>query len=248
MTTFEKYGLKIFGLIFFLIPGIIFAKEMIFLLNRDGIKTYQDFFSFIFMLLFSAFVIFMGLSWIFPGLFSSLFKPKMEKCIVCSKYSADILVIDGNKKYERYCRNHLLEKFSQAFLVFPHKMVVFYPEQEREYCGSIYPYFPIDEMVSVYKFQKEDTMKIQEIIDTITGKCAQCDKNIARVAFFRKGLLSWDGSGPVLRNISKSPIFLCTKCTLEYIEHPLRANKTPFYDNGLFIPYKGEGVFVNTYL
>ncbi|MBI2617688.1 hypothetical protein HYW55_06145 [Candidatus Gottesmanbacteria bacterium] len=196
---------------------------------------------------------FLGLSLIFIGgihLLNNFFLSLQsnfgkKKCFTCQKKTEDILIREGDK-HTPYCRNHLLHEFSKSFLQFPHKMVVFHPEQDRKYCGTMYPYYPISEFEAFY-FRKEDRQIMEERLREIQGKCSKC-KNSASVSYYRKGVLQWDSSGPVMRSVNIPGEFLCTKCTLDRIEPDLRANKNPFADNGLFVPYKGEGVFVNTYL
>lgn len=168
-----------------------------------------------------------------------------KKCATCQKETQDILVVDGDKRVP-YCRNHLLQEFSKSFLQFPHRMIVFHPEQDRNYCGTMYPYYPLSEF-DTFNFSKEDRQAMEKIIREIKGECMKCKKD-ATVAYYRKGLLQWDGTGPKMRNISSLGELLCKDCTLERIEPDLKINKNPFADNGLFIPYSSEGVFINTYL
>lgn len=171
-----------------------------------------------------------------------------QKCPICSQVAADVLVIEG-KTEGTYCRNHVMEKFSQGFLSFSYKMVVFHPEQDRKHCGTMYPYFPLDELVDQYNFEKEAEKRIKEILATISGKCQRCDEKDSQVAYYPKGILQWNESfGPLLENVPLTSHLLCKKCTLQFIEQSLRSNKENFSDNGLFVPYKGEGVYVNTYL
>lgn len=168
-----------------------------------------------------------------------------KKCFVCQIETQDILVANGDKRVP-YCRNHLMIEFSKLFLQFPYKLVVFHPEQDREYCQTMYPYYPISEF-EVFNFSQNDRNAMEKIVERIRGACTQCKKN-ATVAYFRKGILKWDGGGPVMRDVHVQGDNLCTKCTLENIESDLRGNRKPFADNGLFTPYKGDGVFVNSYL
>jgi len=194
------------------------------------------------------FMLIYGLMWIFPVLRNLIPETKSKKCKTCSQPAKDVFIVNGTKKEGIYCRRHLIEKFHHAFLTFPYKMVVFHPEQEREYCGTMYPYYPVGEMVSRYRFGKNQEETIRKILSSISGKCQECRKQEAQVAYFAKGILQWDGSGPLLEKVIGAPQLCCNECTLKMIEPALTANKEFFEDNGLFAPYKEEGVYVNTYL
>lgn len=195
------------------------------------------------------FGIFAGLFFILITYFPSklpILKLKGKKCLVCFKEATDVLVINSNRK-ENYCRSHLISKFSEYFKSFSYNMILFHPEQEREYCGSMYPYYPIEEFEK-YNLPKEDKFKSQEILRGINGPCMQCENHQAKIAYFKKGILGWDDGGPAIRNIKEKPTLLCNDCAFSFIEQTLRNNKYFFVDNGLLTPYKGEGVYVNTYL
>lgn len=168
-----------------------------------------------------------------------------KHCIHCQKETQDILVVDGDKRVP-YCRIHLLQEFSKSFLQFPHRMIVFHPEQDRTYCGTMYPYYPLSEF-KTFNFLSDDTDAMQKILQIIDEKCAHCKKP-ATVVYFRKGILQWDSGGPVMREVNTLGESLCKSCSLKRIEPDLNTNKNPFADNGLFIPYSSEGVFINTYL
>lgn len=189
-----------------------------------------------------------GLSRWFPSLRNLIPKPTPKKCKVCSQPARDVFVIEGNKQEGIYCRRHIIQKFEEAFQSFSFPMVVFHPEQERKYCGTQYPYHALDEMVPTFNFAPESVENIKRIINLIGGKCQSCKEQQAAVAYFAKGVLVWDGSGPVIDKVKTSPSLLCQKCTLKRIAPALTANKEYYVENGLFAPYKQSGVYVNTYL
>ncbi|OIO13264.1 hypothetical protein COV53_06820 [Candidatus Gottesmanbacteria bacterium CG11_big_fil_rev_8_21_14_0_20_37_11] len=191
-------------------------------------------------------LVIIGLKILFPNINISFFKPRLKKCRICTKTTQDILVVEGNQ-YFYYCRNHLINEFAKKFTSFPYKMVVFHPEQERKYCCTMYPYFPLEEM-KVFHFDKESVEQMRKTINSIQEICSHCNNKMAQVAYYRKGILHWENSGPKLSEVISKPQYLCVNCTFSNIEQALRSNKDYYSDNGLLAPYKGNGVFVNTFL
>lgn len=178
-------------------------------------------------------------------MFNFLFKPK--KCTICNLPAGDLLVTNG-KATEYFCRKHVIQKFSEAFLTFTYKFVVFHPEQNRKYCGTMYPFYPVSDMVPRFFFKEEDAQIVEKYLGMITGLCSKCQEQNASCAYFSKGVLRWDRLGPLIREVDSKPEILCNKCALEKISSDLTNNKENFQDNGLFVPYGSEGVYVNTYL
>lgn len=190
----------------------------------------------------------LGLLVLFPQLAKLLPQPKPKKCKVCGQPADDVFIVDGGKAEGIYCRRHVMENFERAFKAFMYPFVVFHPEQERAGCATMYPYYALDEMVNKFHFEKQARDNVQRYIERISGKCNKCGENKAQVAYFRKGILTWAGSGPQLAKVNAVPQLLCLECTLKQITPALAANKEHYSDNGLFAPYKQAGVYVNTYL
>lgn len=190
----------------------------------------------------------MGLFMLFPQLTKFISKLPPKKCKICGQPARDIFILEGRKSEGTYCRRHIIEKFTLFFSSFSFPMIVFHPEQERRHCDTMYPYMALDEMMPFFSFQRGAVDNIRKILLLIKGKCQNCNNTKASIAYYPKGLLIWDGSGPVLEKVTSVPKLLCSSCTLEIITPPLLANKQYYSDNGLFAPYKQSGVYVNTYL
>lgn len=235
---------KIISIMFITIGAILIEPNLHFSqIQTSSSRTIINFTENSFLGLFLILIGILHLLRIYSVSFKNIFGKK--KCLICKIETQDILIKDGDTHIP-YCRTHLMQTFSKLFLPFPYPVIIFQPEQERKYCGTMFPYYPISDFES-FNFSKEDELAMQKILRGIDGKCSACKEN-ATVAYFRKGILQWDGGGPMMRNVTVSGEHLCKECTLERIEPDLRMNKNPFTDNGLFVPYKGEGVFVNTYL
>jgi len=193
-------------------------------------------------------LILFGLSRWFPQVANFVPKPKPGKCRVCSRLARDVLIVDGGKKAGVFCRRHVIEKFQQAFESFALPMVVFHPEQDRKYCGTMYPYYALGEMVAKFGFDQEAMENVQRILGLIKGKCQRCGGKEATIAYFGRGVLRWGNSGPLLNEVRAEPELLCSSCGAEAVVPSLRVNKEFYTDNGLLVPYMESGVYINTYL
>lgn len=227
----------------FLVPAIVMFNEL-FLAN----PSHEDPFWQIVAGVIIIGIGLLGLLMLFPQLIKFIPKLPPKKCKNCGQPARDIFILEGRKSEGTYCRRHIIEKFVQSLSYFPFPMVVFHPEQERKYCGTMYPYFALDDMVPLFSFQKTAEENVRKILLLIKGKCQICTDRKASIAYYPQGILTWDGSGPVLEKVTSIPKLLCTSCALKHITPSLLANKQSYSDNGLFAPYKQSGVYVNTYL
>lgn len=165
-----------------------------------------------------------------------------HKCKICGKDAKDELdQFDGPNWF---CRSHLMELFAIDFLAYSDKMVIFHPEFEK-LSRTLYGYYPRAEMDS-FTFKKEVKLKLGELLGSINGHCAECQKE-AQVLYFKKGYLDYSGSTPHIEKATPfSGELLCLDHALGKIKRDLESNPGS-YSEGLFIPYAKAGMYVSNF-
>ena len=225
------------GLFVISFSGLLIAVGLSMFKTSDLVDA-SPFWSMIIKLLLSSLMIF------FAGklLYEVIFKQPKDTCQTCGKKSLDVLMKDGGKKTETYCRQHLLDQFKFSFQQHPNKIVVFEFDEGR--CGLVYGYYPVS-LMEKFNFQKQDIAKIKSLLLLIQGKCENCQNEKAGAAYFKKEDLPWDEGGPLMSQVTCQPGLFCRKCALERLIPLLSGNKI-FFKEGLYVPYKEEGVFIST--
>lgn len=175
------------------------------------------------------------------GLFS-------RKCITCKKATKDVLHYSPHKT-SKFCREHLVEEFSNEFRNFAHKIVFFHPDDTQMPIASQLPYYPeTDKTVSLGK----ETADVRaSYYDHIVGGCSECERE-ASVLYFAPHLLPYKKTGffnePQFNEVQPTQgTLLCKRCALNKIT-PILLNNPKAFADGLYVPFMGDGVFVKTEL
>jgi hypothetical protein len=166
-----------------------------------------------------------------------------HECEICGMESKERLYIGTKLKW--FCRRHLIENFKNSFLAFPDKMVVFHPELQKV-CKNLYPYYPVAEM-SKFGFDEKCIESVEKLLGMINDKCSECSSK-AQTLYFPIGALPYTYSNPLIQKIDPmtgGP--LCLKHALEKIQIDLQSNPALF-NEGLYAPYNGKGMYASTYL
>ena len=176
------------------------------------------------------------------------FAKGVSPCSICKKPSRDVLIYD-NRRRQRFCREHMLEEFKKVFLGFENRMVVLYPLLESKEGLYVYRYEAISDIPRKRKTDSVGRL-ISEALKSISGECSRC-RRTANVAYFgpgtfqweikRKGGVEWDL--PKLEDITARPEIVCSSCIADELTYSLQKFRGDF-DEGIVLPYNGEGVFL----
>lgn len=167
---------------------------------------------------------------------------KKDKCNICSKPTRDVLTEDPEyqKKIGAFCRQHLIEKYSEFFLKSKFKKVVI-EFQPSSHTGDVYLYYPVAHLDD-FSWEKGGKEAIIKLVQSISGKkCKVCD-NDAYVFFIPKEAAPIDKykGNPSLDFHSKGEYY-CNNHALKRIIPSIQNNKKEFSENGgLQIPV-GDG-------
>jgi len=176
------------------------------------------------------------------------FGTRVSHCSICNKPSKDVL-IDSNRRRRLFCREHMLEEFKKAFLGFEKPMVVFYPMLESKDGPYVYRYEAISDIPGKRKTDSVGRL-ISEALKSISGQCSRC-RRTANIAYFGPGTFQWeikrkggvDWDLPKLEDITARPEIVCSSCIVDELTYSLQ-NFSADFDEGIVLPYNGEGVFL----
>lgn len=175
-------------------------------------------------------------------------RTRVSTCLICKQPSKDVL-IDSNRRSKYFCRDHMLEEFKKAFLGFEKPMVVFYPMLESKDGPYVYRYEAFSDIPRKRKTDPVGRL-MTEALQSISGQCSRCRRN-ANVAYFGPKTFQWEmkrAGGldlvlPKLEDITARPEIVCSSCIVDELTYSLQNFRGDF-DEGIVLPYDGEGVFL----
>lgn len=134
--------------------------------------------------------------------FMKLGKTFDTECKICKKPTYDTLISDNSFMPSEknpsgcYCREHLLERYKEAFIKSPYKIVaVELFEEVLKKPTKSYAYFPASELTSFWRFKKEDKAILEALLNSITSKNCQTCSMEATVLFISKAAASSEKYG-----------------------------------------------------
>lgn len=165
-----------------------------------------------------------------------------KRICICGKPAYDVLTSDRTIGY--FCRQHLLEKYSELFIGSPFNIVMV--EYQPEGISSPgYLYYPASEID--FKSQYDSNNNADEIVKSLLNtikakKCKVCAKQ-ATVLYISKEISPFKKYKTEPREeFADKGEYLCKKHTLEKVIPALK-NTSKHFDTygGLYVPYKEDG-------
>lgn len=174
--------------------------------------------------------------------FKKLFAPK--KCLLCSKTAYDTLT--GDKNIGEFCRQHLIEKYSQYFKT-SHFNVVMVEYQPKGLSSPSYYYYPVSDIDFRSRYSSKDDVEAQDtirhLLDVIkTKKCERCSKQ-ASILFVSKEVSPFSKYQTTPRKeFEQKGNYFCKDHAMEKII-PAIQNSTKHFDTyeGLCLSRKEDG-------
>ncbi len=195
---------------------------------------------------------------LFPVLWASFFvlsivfrslASRFLRCSECGNVSQDILIFSEGPSV-RLCREHLVERFKHEFTACTEKMVVVYPALETKRGPYVYEYTAVDDLPPKF-LQSPFGLMITAALSSIGGKCGRCSRN-ATVAYFGPGNTPWESAATGAKGwdevhregLPASFQITCPYCIADEVCFSLRQFKGVFSE-GVFLPHKGDGIFMS---
>ena len=174
---------------------------------------------------------------------------RLLRCPVCGKLSQDTLIFEEGRS-ERFCREHLIERFRREFTACTKKMVVFYPALEMKSGPYVYEYRSIENIPEKF-LQSPLGRMFARALSSIEGRCARCARN-ATVAYFGPGNTPWEsvstrdnqwndsdrGEIPATFQVT------CPFCIADELCFSLSRFEGVFSE-GIVLPHNGNGIFLS---
>lgn len=186
-------------------------------------------------------MILIGLFLIFGGSWSLNSLLRKKRCI-CSKSAYDKLTSDHTIGY--FCRDHLLQKYSELFVKSPFNVVmVEYQPESISFPG--YLYYPASEIDFRNRYDPNNKANevVKQLLSTIkVKKCSMCNKQVS-ILFVSKEVSPFKKYKSEPREeFAQKGEYLCKEHTLERIIPCLRSSRKHFDTNeGLCLPNKEDG-------
>lgn len=167
-----------------------------------------------------------------------------KNCPMCAKIAYDTLT--GDIKIGEFCRQHLIEKYSQYFKT-SHFNAVMVEYQPKGLSSPSYYYYPVSEIDFRSRYSSKDDVEVQDtirhLLDVIkTKKCERCSKQ-ASILFVSKEVSPFSKYQTTPRKeFEQKGNYFCKEHALEKIIPAIQssAKHSDTYE-GLCLPSKQDG-------